>query len=388
MAIVNQITSLVADSAAEALGVKTGQLDTTDIVSLGKQLASMDLYDKWFNSLVNRITKTIYFVRTYSGNERNVMRDESEYGAFVQKVYYKMPDEVDNPTWSIPQVTSESGSDVYTYGQASPYDVEGTVGVSSVIFGGKGTWSIEIVRPVEQIKTAFLSASEMAAFIDGIYTVIENKMKLDEERLVADAVNTAMAQAISNGKARNLLSEYNTAHATATLTVAQALESPEFHRYAVREISKTIRALSNMSVLYNAAGYETFTPKDKLVVEMLSQFAADNEIYLQSDTFHNELVKLPMFQTVDYWQMSGTTINQDFAYCSKINVAHDDLDDPVAQAGIICSVRDYENVAAYFGNRRQYELFNPRSEVMIHIEKAEKGYAVDDHANHIVFYIA
>ena len=33
-------------------------------------------------------------------------------------------------------------------------------------------------------------------------------------------------------------------------------------------------------------------------------------------------------------------------------------------------------------------MFNPRSEVMIHGEKAEKGYAVDDHANAVVFYMA
>ena len=31
---------------------------------------------------------------------------------------------------------------------------------------------------------------------------------------------------------------------------------------------------------------------------------------------------------------------------------------------------------------------NPRSEVVVHGEKAEKGFAVDDHANAVVFYLA
>ena len=30
---------------------------------------------------------------------------------------------------------------------------------------------------------------------------------------------------------------------------------------------------------------------------------------------------------------------------------------------------------------------NPRSEVVVHGEKAEKGFAVDDHANAVVFYL-
>ena len=33
-------------------------------------------------------------------------------------------------------------------------------------------------------------------------------------------------------------------------------------------------------------------------------------------------------------------------------------------------------------------MYNPRSEVYIHGEKARKGFAVDSHANSFVFYIA
>lgn len=32
-------------------------------------------------------------------------------------------------------------------------------------------------------------------------------------------------------------------------------------------------------------------------------------------------------------------------------------------------------------------MVNPRSEVVIHGEKAEKGFSVDDHANAVVFYM-
>lgn len=378
--IVSQIKNIINDSVKDALGKTNGvtQVDTTDVVSMGKAIAQYNLYEGFFGALVNRIVRTVIFVRTYEGTNRSVLRDEHEYGAFVQKVYYTMPDAVDNPTWDIPDGNSD-------YKQASPYDVEGTVSISALIYGGKGTWSIEIVRPVEQIKTAFMDESSMMSFIDGIYLTVENAFKFEEERLVAQAVNTAMASVIDNGRARNLLAEYNTKYKQ-SLTVDTALVSADFLKYASKEINRTIENMGKMSTIYNNGGYNTFTSKDNMVVELLSEFATATDMYLQSDTFHDELTKLPNFERVPFWQSSGQGFA--FADCSKINIDHDDFTNAVEQGGIIGFVHDIENVACYFGNRRSWEIFNPRSEVVVHGEKAEKGYAVDNNANAVVFYIA
>lgn len=381
--IVSQIKNIINDSVKDALGKTNGvtQVDTTDVVSMGKAIAQYNLYEGFFGALVNRIVRTVIFVRTYEGSNRSVLRDEHEYGAFVQKVYYTMPNAVDNPTWDIPDGNGD-------YKQASPYDVEGTVAISALIYGGKGTWSIEIVRPVEQIKTAFMDESSMMSFIDGIYLTVENAFKFEEERLVAQAVNTAMASVLdggSNAQKRNLLSEYNTLY-TQSLTVDTALVSADFLKYASKEINRTIENMGKMSTIYNNGGYNTFTSKDKMVVELLSEFATATDMYLQSDTFHDELTKLPNFERVPFWQSSGKTFA--FGDCSKINIDHDDLTNAVEQGGIIGFVHDIENVACYFGNRRSWEIFNPRSEVMVHGEKAEKGYAIDNNANAVVFYIA
>ena len=387
MALVKQISQLVNDAVKDALGKNANltTLDATDVVSMGKLISQYDAFEPFYKSLTNRIARTVYFVRTYEGRTRSVLRDEHEYGAFIQKVYYTMPDAVDNPTWAIPDAQGN-------YKQASPYDVEGTVAISSLIYGGKGTWTIEIIRPVEQIKSAFTSPAEMAGFIDGIYITIENSFKLEEERLTALAVNTAMASALQGGKARNLLAEYNTMHPSGTLTVAECLENLDFLKYASKEINLTIDNMGTMSTVYNKAGYATFTTKENLVVEMLSHYASANDMYLQADTFHNELTKLPNFEKVPYWQSSGEKFS--FDSCSSIKVKHSDLvsgsneTGVVEQSGIICFVHDIENVAAYFGNRRSWELFNQRSDVMVHGEKADKGFAVDNHANGVVFYVA
>lgn len=387
MALVTQIKDIVNDAVHDALGKNAGttQIETSDIVSLGKALSTFDAFEGFFKSLANRIVKTIYFVRTYETKTRSVMRDEHEFGAFVQKVYYTMPDAVDNASFAIPNSSGD-------YKQQSPYDVENIVAVSALIYGGQGTWTIEIVRPEEQIKSAFDSESAMMSFIDGIYLTVVNAFKLEEEKLVALAVNTSIADSINSGKARNLLKEYNAAHTDATLTVANCMESAEFLKYASMEINRTVDNMGEMSTVFNTEGYNTFTNKENLVVEMLSQFASASEMYLQSDTFHDELVKLPRFEKVPFWQSSGKSFA--FTDCSTVNIKHDDLvtesnvTGVVNQSGIICFMHDVENVACYFGNRRTWELWNPRSEVMVHGEKARKGYAVDRYANAYVFYVA
>lgn len=390
MALVNQIYSLVNDAVDDALGKNStlSTIDTTDIVSLGKAISNFDAYEDFYKSLVNRIAKTVYFVRTYKANDRHILRDEHEYGAFIQKVYYMMPEAVVNPEFTV--ATWSEGT--ATYSQESPFDVDTVVEVKALIYGGQGTWSIEIMRPVSQIKSAFLDEASMMSFIDGIYIAIDNSFKLEEERLVATACNTAMAHALNAGLSRNLLEEYNTLNPNNTLTVAQAITSPEFLRFACKEIADTIDHMSGMSTLFNSQGYETFTDRENLVVEILSQFENAFNMYLKADTFHEELVSLPMHEKVKYWQGSGSAFS--FDDTSSIDITNDalitatNLTGNVKQTGIVCFLHDIENVAAYFGERNSWEMYNPRSRVINHGEQARKGFAVDTYANSCVFYIA
>lgn len=389
---VTQIYAIVNDAAEDAMGKNAGvtKLDTTDFVSLGKQLSSYGLLDGWFNALAKRISKTVIFARTYDAKRRSVLRDEMEWGAFIQKVYYKMPSAGANDTWVDKPVAS--GGDAGKYKQASPYDVETSLEVKSVIFGNKGTWSIEIVRPLIQIKNAFLNEQSMFAFIDGIYVTIDNALKLEEERLEALAVNTGMALAISRGNAINVLNLYNAAHDDAIITEDDALTNAEFIRVWSKAMGDNIEQMKNISTVYSPFEWETFTPDEKLVVEVLAQAASAADVYLQADTFHNELTKLPNYEKVSFWQSSGKKFA--FADVSKIDIENDGLTesgvfeaDRVTQGGILAYVHDIEAVACSFYDRRTWEMVNPRDEVLIHGDKAEKGYAVDGNANALVFYI-
>ena len=392
--LAKQIASILNDVIEDLTGQSSTQqtISTTDIVSMGKDIQNLNLTEGFFGSLINRLAKTVYFVRNYDGKgTRGILRDEHEYGAFVQKVYYEAPDLENNSEYAIPQYTQGA---ISGYQQSSPYDVDVTVAVTAKIFSAQGTYELSIVRPVDQIRTAFLSDAEMIRFIDGIYLTIENKMKLAEEALVSTAITTAMAMDINGGKVRNLLTEYNTLYPDAAITDEEvAMTDPDFLKYAAKQINQTVDYMQDMSEAYNVGGYMTFTDRDNLRVEMLADAAASFDTYLMADTFHNDLIKLPGFEKWNKWAWTGNA-GGSFATNSAIKVQHDDfivaVTNPtgtITQDGIIAFVHDIEHVAAYFGHRRSWEIYNPKDDVYVHGETARKGYAVDPNANGVVFVV-
>ena len=140
-----------------------------------------------------------------------------------------------------------------------------------------------------------------------------------------------------------------------------------------------------MSTLFNDDDLERHTPKDMQVVNVLADFAARLDAYLQSDTFHNELTKLPNYKPVPYWQGSGTSYS--FADTSKISVNYDGVTD-VEVNGVIAVVYDRDAMGVTVDNKRTKSIYNPREEYTNYFYKADMGFYNDMSENGVVFYIA
>ena len=384
MANVNQIYLLVNDSAKEAIGgTAITAKDTGTLVSLGNQvLSSTQNKDAFYKALTDRIGRTVIAVRAYAPKARAVKRDEMDWGIIYQKISFKLNNASENGTWNATT-------------QADPFDVEPQTEAVETLFSKMGTYTYEDSIPDTQLFTAFTSAERMGAFISGIYVNMDNALKLAEDNLANLAVNTYIAGALIKGKAtqkRNLLKEYNTATGE-TLTVANCLRNAEFLKFASREIKTVISNMEKFSVLYNAStDIPRFTPSDKLVVEILGQFASATASYLESNTYHKELVALPMYEEVAYWQGSGTSFS--FNDVSTISIVNESLatvgneTGTITQSGVIAFVHDVDAVASVIMNRRSNSIYNPRAERFNIFEKADKGFAVDLTENGVVFYIA
>lgn len=375
---VNQVYQMVNDAAKEALGQQAVTVkDTGSLVSLGEQIQVTENVEAFYKTLVNRIGRTVVAVRAFEINERSVMRNEMEWGVIYQKISFKPRNAVENPSWN-------------TETQANPYDIEPQTTVVQKLFSVMGTYSYEDSIPDYQLFTAFTTPAAMAAFISGIYTNMYNYLKIAEANLANLAVNTYMAGAMSGTNAaqkRNLLKEYNDKF-TKTLTVEQALTDASFLKFASKTINDTIKQFTSPSAIFNAEGIVRQTTKDKLVVEVLSQFATATTSYMESDTYHNELVKLPRYEEVNYWQASGTGFSFEDVSTIDIKNAKINKGAEVKKTGIVAFVHDYDAVASIIYRRRSNSIYNPRAERYNVMEKADKGYAVDLSENGVVFYMA
>ena len=61
--------------------------------------------------------------------------------------------------------------------------------------------------------------------------------------------------------------------------------------------------MKRMSVLFNDEDYKRHTPTADLVVNVLQDFDSALVSYLESDTYHNEMVKIAStYSTLPYWQ--------------------------------------------------------------------------------------
>ena len=383
MATINQIYGVVNDSAKEALGDRAITVkDTATLVSLGNVvLSSDDDKESFYRALTDRIGRTVIAARAYSAVKRSVKRDEMDWGLVYQKISYRRREAVSNPSW-----VSNS--------QADPFDVNIQTEAVQKLFAVMSTYSYEDSIPDNQLFTAFTNPGAMGAFISGIYTNMRNYMEIAEADLANLAVDTLIAGVLikgTNAQKRNVLAEYNTKfrqHETA----ATCLANPDFLKYTTREVLTAKDNMTTMSEIFNAEGFDRFTPEDKCVVEVLGLFASASDTYLQADTYHNELVKLPNYEKVVYWQAPGTTFA--FEDVSKIFIKNEHLavdgnaTGQCEQSGIIAVVRDYDAAASVIMRRRSSSIYNPRAERYNIFEKADQGYAVDLSENAVVFYIA
>ena len=378
MSDVKQIYSILNDVAKQTLGTEAiAVVDTQSFISLGDKVLKSDTdTENFLNKLTDRIAKTVYSVRNYTGINKNLMREPFDYGVIVQKIHVEMPEAKENNAWKI-------GEQGYTPTYAPV--IKPTV--SQKLFNKLSTWEIDVTIPDFMLKTAFLNESSMATFIDAIFTAMNNAMvmcadnnaNLIRANFIANKIHSAKpTQAI------NLLSQYNTL-TNANLTVASCLRDVDFLKWATMQISLWTKRMRVMSKLFNEDSNSKFTSGEYLVLDVLQDFASSTATFLQSDTYHKELVALPMYNEVPYWQGSGTSFA--FADTSKISVKIDGTNE-VTQGGIIAVAYDYNAIGTTINEPRSTTERNNKDEYTNYYNKATIGCINDLGENGIVFYIA
>ena len=358
--IYNLVNTVTTEITGQADLVKE---DLSNIVDVGKTVLSNTDVDNYVRSLMNRIGKTIFSDRKYSGLVPSVLIDSWEFGSIMQKIGADIPDAVENDSWNL-----QNGSDY------SP-DVFYKPTVTQKLFNSKVTFEINLSFTDKQVRESFDSTDQLNAFLTMLYTSVENSLTLKIDSLILRCINNLASETIKSDygaaeldsksgiKAVNLLYLYNHTHST-SLTVDDILVNPDFIKFATLTINNYRDRLASCSTLFNVEGKKRFTPKDKLHTVLLSDFVNASDVYVMANSYHNEKLALPTSDHVPYWQGSGTSY--DFDSISKIHVKNSSGDD-VEVSGIIGVMFDHDSLAVCNSDKRVTTNYNPRGEYAITI---------------------
>ena len=375
---VTQIKDLVNSSLKELNGSSILlKEDLSNVVDVGTEIFDTDNVDNFVKKLIDRVGSTVFNTRVYQGSAPSVLMTSWEFGSVLEKVDSELPEVEENDSWQL-----ENGRD---YSPNIFYQPK----VSAKFFNSKVTFDIPISFTQMQVKSAFNSASELNGFLSMLMNNVQNAMTVHLDGLIMKTINNMTANVLDKKQGLqvvNLLDGYNKT-ATTKLTAENALQNADFIKYANLIINTYRDRISKLSTLFNQGKKSKFTPLANQHLVVLSDLASASKVYLESETLHDDNVKITNYDTVPYWQGSGTTYS--FDDVSSIDVAIKDgkSTKEVKASGILGVLFDTNAVGVTCQNQRVTTNYNPRAEFYTNFTKFDAGYYNDLNENFIVFTV-
>lgn len=384
---VNQIYAILNDVMNEVTGQNVAeegeppayilQEDLSNIVDMGTAVFSNNWRDNYVRALINRIGREVFVDRTYEGYAPSVLRDAWEYGSIMSKTRCKIFDAKANPSWNL-----QPGQTVNQFEFDPP-------SVTQKFYNSKTAWQIDCSFTEVQLKESFTSAAAMNRFISMIENRINTSMTIYTDSLIMRTINNFIAEKISaNNGVIDVLAEFN-ATQTSPITAAEAVSDKEFYRYLAFRTDRDIERFRAPSVNFNMdpdGDNVTFTPREYAHFVLHADFASGIKVYLQSDTFHENLVSLGEFETVPYWQAQG----EDYALAttSRIDVklASDNTKE-VNRNYIIGFLFDRDALGVLNDNKRVTSAYNANGEYWTNFYKVDTSFFNDLAENAIVYVL-
>ena len=381
---VNQIYSVLNDINQQMWGEDALDVhDLSGIVSMGKTvLSSSTMTDKFFNTLVDRIGKVIIRRLDMELDFPKLMMNEYNFGCVLQKISIDPFGVKNNTDW-------ETGDPNFSPSLLEIYPPS----IHQVFFTDSDTWEIRRSLPNSILSTAFTGATEMGNFFTAVTAAMVDSMTLCINNMSRTAINNFIAEKIKNTNGVvNIADLYNTAYSSTPVTdVEEALRTPAFLRFASNIIRRYFKYISMPNVNYNVAGLVRATQRNNCHFLANTLFVAGLETYLESDTYHKELVSLDGFTEVAWWQANKGQSDLDApADVTSIEVVPSSeagqlSPTAVQQSGIIAVLADRQAIAIGLNKRRSAAFNNVMDDVTMVKMSATVQYINDLSENGIIF---
>lgn len=386
-----ELTMLV-EQVYELLNQITGELtgkedlvtnDLSNVVDVGTAIFDATSVDNYVKSLVNKVGKFIAVNRPYKPPYPNIKREAWEYGSVLQKVRCAIPEAEANPSWNL---VAGEGANQFLFKPPT---------VTTQFWNSKTTYDISMSFTEMQVKESFNSRSEMMAFVGMIENAIQTSKTIKEKGLAEQAISNFIGEKIyNNNGVVHLVSMYNDAYNPETdITMATAMYDPSFLRFASVQMMLYKDRLRDATNVFNLGTVPTFTPEEYLHVCVNSEFAKSVEAYMTADTYHDAMVALPNYDTVNFWQSlrddpgglgvkTYYNINTTTAIDITTSAGHD-----VAKAGIVAIMFDRDAIMLCNENDRVTTAYNAKQEFVNNFYKFDISLFNDLNENGIVFVL-
>lgn len=387
---VNQIYTILNDIMLEVTGqqitpgegedpVAIVQEDLSNIVDIGNMVFNNNWRDNYVKAMINRIGREVFVDRTYTGYAPSVLRDAWEYGSIMAKTRCKIFDAKANPSWNL-----QAGQTVNQFEFTPPT-------VYEKFYNSKTAWQIDCSFTDVQLRESFTSAAAMNRFYSMIENRIATSMTIYTDSLIMRTINNFVGEKLyANNGVIDLLAAYNEG-LDSPLTPAEAMRSKEYWRFVAYTVSLFVERFRAPSANFNIADGDdsnvTFTPREYAHLVLHSDVAKAMEVYLQSDTYHNDLVKIGDYELVPFWQIQGDAYQ--FANTSRIDVklaSSTSLTTKTINRNYIVGVLfDRDALGVLNDNRRTTSAYNANGEYWTNFYKVDTSYFNDLAENGIVF---
>lgn len=327
----NQIYALVNAVNQEAFGAEAIAINNTSgLISLGTTvLDSSENTEAFLNTLVQRIGRTIISYRRYRSKFMDMVRDDFEWGAILQKIRVHMPAAEADESYDL-----VDGESVDHYKVARPE-------VDQKFFVTRSPYQFHVTIQKAHLREAFLSESAMGAFLGAVTGQVRNAMDVTLENLARIALANMSAFTYRTPRHIHLLTEY-TEVGESVMTPVAALRNAEFLAFAMRRINEILDAVQELGVNYNDGSIETFTSPEMVRVKIISPFVRAAETVLQYRAFNEELVSVDSaYQKIAFWQAADSPMS------IKITNSNMSSPDGVTLNNLIAVIHDRDALGVY-----------------------------------------
>lgn len=331
-----QIQSIVNDAYKQMTGKEAL---TTEDLSAFSDTGTDDvsaLREKFTGKLIAVVAKNWYLDSSYRTSYKDVFfEDASRFGAIIQAISVEVPEVKENSAWK----AFESG--VSTVGQYTVY----LPVVDTQYYVKSESWALPITITGEQWDTAFRNMDSLNDFVGYVFMMVDNALVQHMEDLNAANRNHFIAEKINASTTNvpgvhvvDLVKAYVADRGLETegMTVEKFLSNVDTLNFAIEQIKLYMGYMKKQTSLFNTSGKVRFTPKERLVVQLLDFFVERLNTVARSATFHNDLVSLDYYESVPAWQNMNKL---DFSNLSSIAIKLSDTV-TVEKAGIVGLICD------------------------------------------------